>query len=53
VRRHSLESITQALNLASDVPVVACDARRRDSSRDVLVALAEHAIARHHNRRAA
>jgi uncharacterized protein len=53
VRRHPLESITQALNLASDVPVVACDARRRDSSRDVLVALAEHAIARHHDRRAA
>jgi uncharacterized protein len=53
VRRHSLDSITKALNLASDVPVIACDARRRDSSRDVLVALAEHAIARHHTRRAA
>ncbi len=53
VRRHPLESIRQALNLASDVPVVPCDARRRDSSRDVLVALAEHAIARHHSRRAA
>jgi uncharacterized protein len=52
-RRHSLDSITKALNLASDVPVIACDARRRDSSRDVLVALAEHAIARHHTRRAA
>src|ERR1700733_10523206 len=24
-RRHSLESITQALNLAADVPVIACD----------------------------
>jgi uncharacterized protein len=53
VRGHPLESIRQALNLASDVPVIACDARRRDSSRDVLVALAEHAIARHHSRRAA
>jgi uncharacterized protein len=53
VHRHPLDSIAQALNLASDVPVIACDARRRDSSRDVLVALAEHAIARHHNRRAA
>jgi uncharacterized protein len=53
VRHHPLESIAQALNLASDVPVIACDARRRDSSRDVLVALAEHAIARHHSRRAA
>jgi uncharacterized protein len=53
MRRHPLPSIAQALNLASDVPVIACDARRRDSSRDVLVALAEHAIARHHSRRAA
>jgi uncharacterized protein len=51
-RHHELESITQALNLAGDVPVIACDARRRESSRDVLVALAEHAIARH-GRRAA
>ena len=52
-RQHSLESITQALNLAEDVPVIACDARRRESSRDVLVALAQHAIARHDDRRAA
>jgi uncharacterized protein len=53
VRRHSLDSISTALNLASEVPVIACDARRRDSGRDVLVTLAEHAIARHHGRRAA
>lgn len=52
-RRHSLESITQALNLATDVPVIACDARRRESSRDVLVALAQHAITRHQGRQAA
>ncbi|HSR86257.1 MAG TPA: ATP/GTP-binding protein [Streptosporangiaceae bacterium] len=52
-RRHSLEAISQALNLNADVPVIACDARRRESSRDVLVALAQHAIARRHGRRAA
>jgi uncharacterized protein len=51
--RHPLESITQALNLASSVPVIACDARRRESSRDVLVALAQHAIARRLDRQAA
>jgi signal recognition particle receptor subunit beta len=45
-QRHSLESIADALNLAVGVPVVAFDARRRESSRDVLVTLAEHAIAR-------
>jgi uncharacterized protein len=53
VRRHSLEAIARALNLTSDAPVIACDARSRESSRDVLVALARHAIARHHHRRAA
>ena len=50
---HPLESIHKALNLSADVPVIACDARQRESSRDVLVALAQHAIARHHGRRAA
>ncbi|MBO0832947.1 MAG: ATP/GTP-binding protein [Actinobacteria bacterium] len=45
---YSLETITQALNLAADVPVIECDARSRASSRDVLVTLAEHAISVHH-----
>jgi uncharacterized protein len=49
-QHHSLESITAALNLAASVPVVACDARGRESVRDVLVTLAEHAIARLHDR---
>jgi uncharacterized protein len=53
VLQNSLESISQALDLATDLPVLACDARRRESSRDVLVALAQHAIARHLARQAA
>jgi uncharacterized protein len=52
-QRHSLESITSALNLAARVPVIACDARRRESSRDVLVTLAEHAISQRNGGRAA
>jgi hypothetical protein len=50
VQRHSLESITSALNLADGVPVLACDARSRESCRDILVTLAEHAIARRADR---
>jgi uncharacterized protein len=46
-QHYSLETITQALNLVGRVPVVRCDARHRASSRDVLVTLAEHAIALH------
>jgi signal recognition particle receptor subunit beta len=49
-QHHGLDLISDALNLAASVPVVACDARSRQSCRDVLVTLAEHAIARHHER---
>jgi uncharacterized protein len=44
-QRYPLESITRALNLANRVPVVACDARRRESCRNALVTLTEHVIA--------
>jgi uncharacterized protein len=49
-QQHSLESVTRALNLATHVPVIACDARRRESCRNVLVTLAEHAIGWHNDR---
>jgi uncharacterized protein len=49
-QRYPLQSITQALNLAARVPVITCDARRRESCRDVLVTLAEHAIAQLNDR---
>ena len=47
-QHYSLDMIMQALNLTRSVPVVRCDARQLASSRDVLVTLAEHAIALHH-----
>jgi uncharacterized protein len=43
-RRYPLKAVVKALNLAGEVPVVLCDARRRESSRDVLVTLTEHAV---------
>ncbi|MGW1886449.1 GTP-binding protein [Streptomyces sp. NPDC001970] len=36
---HSLEELRGALDLHVSVPILVCDARRRDSSRDVLMAL--------------
>jgi len=33
-----------ALNLDDDVPVILCDARRRDSAKETLIALVEHAM---------
>jgi uncharacterized protein len=45
-RRYPLDTLRTALNLTPDVPLVLCDARQRSSSRDVLVTLVEHAVAR-------
>ncbi|MFF3483233.1 ATP/GTP-binding protein [Streptomyces sp. NPDC002701] len=41
-RDHPVEEIRDALDISPDIPVVACDARDRASSRDVLVALIRH-----------
>ncbi|QPP10045.1 ATP/GTP-binding protein [Streptomyces bathyalis] len=40
------EAIREALDLDAEVPVMVCDARRRDSVRDVLVSVVEHAMRR-------
>ncbi|KAA0941733.1 MULTISPECIES: GTP-binding protein [Streptomyces] len=41
-REHPVEEIRDALDISPDIPVVACDARDRASSRDVLIALIRH-----------
>ncbi|RLK13412.1 signal recognition particle receptor subunit beta [Micromonospora sp. M71_S20] len=41
-RRFNLESVRQALDLDPDVPLVLCDARDRQSGKEVLIALVEH-----------
>lgn len=40
--KHSLEEVRSALDLPPDVPLIDCDARERDSSKAVLVALVRH-----------
>ncbi|MBO0806454.1 MAG: ATP/GTP-binding protein [Nocardiopsaceae bacterium] len=42
--RYAPEEIAGALALGPDVPVVLCDARRRDSGRDALITLVEHVL---------
>ncbi|MFD8549521.1 ATP/GTP-binding protein [Streptomyces sp. NPDC059649] len=42
--RYPPEAVRDALDLDPDVPVMLCDARVRDSARDVLVAVVEHAM---------
>ncbi|QKV79944.1 ATP/GTP-binding protein [Amycolatopsis sp. Hca4] len=42
---HSLDRIRKALDLSADVPLIDCDARRRDSSKTVLLSLVHHLFA--------
>jgi signal recognition particle receptor subunit beta len=42
--RHRPEDISVALDLDSGVPVLLCDVRDRDSSKEVLIALVEHVL---------
>ncbi|HKS45669.1 MAG TPA: ATP/GTP-binding protein [Amycolatopsis sp.] len=39
---HSLGAVRDALTLSEDVPLVDCDARDRESSKQVLIALVDH-----------
>jgi len=43
-RRYSMEEIRGALDVDPDVPVILCDVRERNSAKEVLITLVEHAI---------
>jgi signal recognition particle receptor subunit beta len=43
-RQYETSEVQLALNLDPGVPVMICDARRRDSARDALICLVEHAM---------
>lgn len=44
-RQYDVNEVKLALNLDPHVPVVFCDARQRDSAKQVLIALVEHVLA--------
>jgi uncharacterized protein len=52
-RTYPVEAVRDALDLDPHVPVVTCDARERESTKKVLVAVVEHALARSAQARAA
>ena len=43
-RHYDAGEVQLALNLDADVPVIMCDARARESARDALICLVEHAM---------
>ena len=42
---YSLDQVRDALSLSDDVPLIDCDARQRESSKAVLIALVNHLYA--------
>ncbi|MET8199443.1 GTP-binding protein [Micromonospora chokoriensis] len=52
-RQYRLDEVQAALNLDPGVPVLLCDARERESSKEVLVTLMEHAMKTREARRRA
>jgi uncharacterized protein len=45
-QRYSTEAVREALDLDPDVPVLLCDARSRQSGKELLIALVEHVAKR-------
>jgi hypothetical protein len=43
-RRYSADDVRTALDLDGSVPIVACDARSRESAKEVLISLIEHVL---------
>ncbi|TDC33012.1 ATP/GTP-binding protein [Micromonospora sp. 15K316] len=52
-KQYRLDEVQAALNLDSGVPVLLCDARQRESSKEVLITLLEHAMKSRDARRVA
>ena len=44
VQYHDPNDVREALAITGDVPVLSCDARSRDSTKNVLIALVEHVL---------
>jgi signal recognition particle receptor subunit beta len=44
-RRYDVEDVRMALDLEPGLPIILCDARSRESAKEVLIALVEHVLA--------
>lgn len=44
VVQHRPEEVREALSLGMDIPVLVCDARQRESAKQTLIAVVEHAL---------
>ncbi|MGI5126180.1 GTP-binding protein [Pseudonocardia sp. CA-107938] len=44
VLQHRIEDVREAMSIDSSIPIVSCDARHRDSTKQTLITLVEHAM---------
>ncbi|GAB2751028.1 GTP-binding protein [Amycolatopsis magusensis] len=49
---HQIEDVRHALTISPNVPIMACDARDRESAKQVLISVVQHAIQHDSTRRA-
>jgi signal recognition particle receptor subunit beta len=45
IRHHNLDDVREGLTIEPDTPVLNCDARNRESTKNTLITLVEHAMA--------
>src|SRR5690606_28956174 len=45
--QYAIEDIREALSISAHVPIVQCDARSRESTKQVLITLVQHAMSMH------
>jgi signal recognition particle receptor subunit beta len=50
VPQYPVEDVREAMAIASDVPIVKCDARKRESTKQALITMVQHAMQRWHAR---
>lgn len=53
LQQHRVEDVREAMSIDPSIPIVACDARNRESTKRALIALVEHAMAHRMAARAA
>ena len=50
VPRYPVEDVREAMAIPSEVPIVKCDARKRESTKQALITMVQHAMQRWHAR---
>ncbi|GAA2558372.1 GTP-binding protein [Pseudonocardia hydrocarbonoxydans] len=45
LQQHRIEDVREAMSIDPNVPIITCDARNRESTKNALIALVEHAMA--------